>query len=86
MTKETGLSRDASSNNTSSSDQFRNKRRIIEETPPSIIRTKVKFDESESCDSKMKTSSVTRESFFVLPDLNMPLEEDSGADVLYGLS
>ncbi|XP_026411613.1 uncharacterized protein LOC113306913 isoform X2 [Papaver somniferum] len=82
-TRETGASCDASTR-ANYSDQFRNAREIIDETP--IFRTRGKFNGLEYCEVETKLSSAVRGSFFVLPDLNMPLEDDSCADVLYGLS
>ncbi|RZC70964.1 hypothetical protein C5167_034112 [Papaver somniferum] len=82
-TRETGASCDASIR-ANYSDQFRNAREIIDETP--IFRTRGKFNGLEYCEVETKLSSAVRGSFFVLPDLNMPLEDDSCADVVYGLS
>ncbi|MCL7032058.1 hypothetical protein MKW94_006193 [Papaver nudicaule] len=82
-TRETSASCDASSR-ASYSDQLRNAREIIDETP--VFQKRGKFNGLEFCEVETKLSSAVRGSFFVLPDLNMPLEEDSCADVLDGLS
>ncbi|KAI3987852.1 hypothetical protein MKX01_020966 [Papaver californicum] len=82
-TRETSACCDASTR-ANYSDQFRNAREIIDETP--TFRTRGKFNGLEYCEVETKLSSAVRGSFFVLPDLNMPLEDDSCADVLYGLS
>ncbi|KAI3990687.1 hypothetical protein MKX01_022987 [Papaver californicum] len=82
-TRETSSSCDASTR-ANYSDQYRNAREIIDET--STFRTRGKYNGLEYCEVKTKLSSAARGSFFVLPDLNMPLEDDSCADVLYGLS
>ncbi|KAI3866105.1 hypothetical protein MKX03_004575 [Papaver bracteatum] len=77
-TRETGASCDASTRDYS--DQFRNAREIIDATP--TFRTRGKFNGLEYCEVETKLSSAVRGSIFVLPDLNMPLEDDSCADVL----
>ncbi|KAF8407201.1 hypothetical protein HHK36_006328 [Tetracentron sinense] len=73
------------------SDQFHHNKAATVDHTPTILPTSVTCDEllspSPPLESQIQRKDVVSwESSFVLPDLNLPIEEESGSEVLYGMS
>ncbi|KAF8393086.1 hypothetical protein HHK36_021327 [Tetracentron sinense] len=72
--------------------QFHHKEVALDDHTPTLLPMSVTCDElvfpSPPSDSRkvQKKDVATLESSFVLPDLNLPTEDDSGSTVLYGMS